>query len=207
MKISLLEPIGIPEEMVYELAAGFEQEGHAFTYYNTKTTDPEELKQRSRGQDIVMIANNPYPSQVVEVSEDLKMIAVAFTGIDHVGLDACRKKDVMICNCAGYSNQSVAELAVGMTVELMRKLRKCDEAARAGLTGAGLTGMEIVGRTVGIIGCGQIGLRTAKLLPLLAQECLPMPVISARNGRKRELSMRIWIRFLRRAILSLCISR
>ena len=61
MKISLLEPIGIPEEMVRELAAGFEQEGHSFTYYDTKTTDVEELKRRSAGQDIVMIANNPYP--------------------------------------------------------------------------------------------------------------------------------------------------
>lgn len=163
MKISLLEPIGIPDDMVRELAAGFEREGHTFTYYNSKTTDPEELRRRSRGQDIVMIANNPYPAQVVEASENLKMIAVAFTGIDHVGLDACRKKDVMICNCAGYSNQSVAELAVGMTIELMRKLRKCDEASRAGLTGAGLMGTEIAGRTVGIVGCGQIGMRTAKL--------------------------------------------
>ena len=58
MKISLLEPIGIPEEMVKELAAGFEQEGHSFAYYDTKTTDVEELKRRSAGQDIVMIANN-----------------------------------------------------------------------------------------------------------------------------------------------------
>lgn len=163
MKISLLEPIGIPDELVYELAAGFEQEGHSFTYYHSKTTDPEELRHRSQGQDIVMIANNPYPAQVVEAAESLKMIAVAFTGIDHVGLDACRKKNVMICNCAGYSNQSVAELAVGMTIELMRKLRRCDEAARAGLTGAGLMGTEIAGRTVGIVGCGQIGLRTARL--------------------------------------------
>ena len=163
MKISLLEPIGIPEEMVKELAAGFEQEGHSFAYYDTKTTDVEELKRRSAGQDIVMIANNPYPDEVVEAVDSLKMIAVAFTGIDHVGLKACRDKGVTVCNCAGYSNQSVAELAIGMTIELLRKFRKCDEASRTGLTGAGLTGEEIAGKTVGIVGCGQIGFRTAKL--------------------------------------------
>lgn len=163
MNISLLEPIGISEEMVYKLAEGFLREGHSFTYHDTKTADIEELKRRSKGQDIVMIANNPYPEQAVDAAESLKMMAVAFTGIDHIALDACRRKNVMICNCAGYSNQSVAELAVGMTIELMRKLRKCDEASRTGLTGAGLTGTEIAGKTVGIIGCGQIGLRTAKL--------------------------------------------
>lgn len=163
MKISLLEPIGIPEEMVRELAAGFERGGHSFTYYDVKTTDVEELKRRSAGQDIVMIANNPYPNEVVEAADSLKMIAVAFTGIDHVGLDACRKKGVTVCNCAGYSNQSVAELAVGMVIELLRMLRKCDEAARTGLTGAGLTGGEIAGKTVGIVGCGKIGFCTAKL--------------------------------------------
>ena len=145
MKISLLEPIGIPEEMVRELAAGFEQEGHSFTYYDTKTTDVEELKRRSAGQDIVMIANNPYPDEVVEAADSLKMIAVAFTGIDHVGLKACRDKGVTVCNCAGYSNQSVAELAIGMTIELLRRFRKCDEASRTGLTGTGLTGEEMRG--------------------------------------------------------------
>ena len=163
MKISLLEPIGIPEEMVRELASAFEQEGHSFTYYDAKTTDVEELKRRSAGQDIVMIANNPYPDEVVEAADSLKMIAVAFTGIDHVGLDACRRRGVTVCNCAGYSNQSVAELVIGMTIELLRRLRQCDRAARTGGTGAGLTGEEIAGKTVGIVGCGQIGFRTARL--------------------------------------------
>ena len=172
MKISLLEPIGIPEEMVRELAAGFEQEGHSFTYYDTKTTDVEELKRRSAGQDIVMIANNPYPDEVVEAADSLKMIAVAFTGIDHVGLKACRDKGVTVCNCAGYSNQSVAELAIGMTIELLRRFRKCDEASRTGMTGAGLTGEEIAGKTVGIVGCGQIGFRTAKLFAAFGAKVL-----------------------------------
>lgn len=163
MNISLIEPVGISGEMVKELAAGFLEEGHTFTFYDTKTTDMEELKRRSAGQDIVMIANNPYPEEVVEAADCLKMLAVAFTGTDHVGLEACRRKNIVVCNCAGYSNQSVAELAIGMTIELMRKFRKCDEASRTGKTGAGLTGTEISGKTVGIIGCGQIGFRTAKL--------------------------------------------
>ena len=52
MNISLLEPIGVPEEMINRLAEGLRKEGHVFTYYDTKTTDVEELKRRSAGQEI-----------------------------------------------------------------------------------------------------------------------------------------------------------
>lgn len=163
MNISLLEPIGVPKEMIDSLAEGLKKQGHVFTYYDEKTTDVEELKRRSAGQEIVMIANNPYPDEVVRSCSSLKAIAVAFTGIDHVGLEACREKKIDVLNCAGYSNQSVAELAVGMAVAVMRRIQECDMAVRDGKTSAGLMGTEICGKTVGIVGCGQIGFKTAKL--------------------------------------------
>lgn len=123
----------------------------------------EELKKRSADCDIVMIANNPYPEEVIKSTDTLKMISVAFTGIDHIGVAECEKKDIMICNAAGYSNQTVAELAVGMTIDALRNVVKADSVVRNGGTSAGIGGREICGRTVGIIGLGRIGLMTAKL--------------------------------------------
>ena len=160
MKISLLEPLGVPGEMIRELAQPLLDAGHEFTYYDTKTTDPEELKKRSAGQDIVMIANNAYPAAVVESADALKMIAVAFTGIDHVSTDSCREKNIMVCNCAGYSNVCVSELCIGMVIDLYRYLQQADQAVRNGGTSAGLCGREIRSKKVGIIGCGQIGFMT-----------------------------------------------
>lgn len=172
MKISLLEPLGISESMVRELSAELTKAGHEFVYYNTKTTDSKELAERSKDSDIVMIANNPYPDEVVEAAPKLKMLAVAFTGIDHVGLAACKKKGVTVCNCAGYSNESVAELTVGLAVGVLRKIRQADDAARTGKTAAGLTGREIGGRTVGIVGTGRIGVRTAQLFSAFGAKLL-----------------------------------
>lgn len=163
MNIALLEPLGVPTEMIDELSKPLKEAGHTFTYYDTKTTDVEELKRRSAGQDIIMIANNPYPDEVIKAAKSLKMLAVAFTGIDHVGLQACREKEIMVCNCAGYSNTCVAEQVIGMTISLMRYFSECNTSVRTGGTSAGLTGSEISGKTVGIIGCGQIGFMTAKL--------------------------------------------
>lgn len=163
MKISLLEPIGVSRETIDALAAPVREMGHTFTYYDTKTTDAEELKRRSEGCEVVMIANNPYPDEVVRAATSLKMLDVAFTGIDHVGLAACRERGVTVCNAANYSNQTVAELAIGLTIGLLRHMLPADRAVREGKTSAGLMGREIAGRTVGIVGTGRIGMITAKL--------------------------------------------
>lgn len=163
MHISLLEPLGVSGEMIEKMAAPIRAAGHTFTYYDTKTTDIEELKKRSAGCEVVMIANNPYPAEVVEAADKLKMLNVAFTGIDHVDLETCKAKGIVVCNAANYSNQTVAELAVGMAINLLRKMTAADIAVRAGGTSAGLTGREIGGRVVGVIGLGRIGMITARI--------------------------------------------
>lgn len=187
MKISLLEPIGISPSIIDDLSQRLKKEGHLFTYYDTKTTDVEELKRRSAGQDIVMIANTPYPNEVVRACDSLKMIAVAFTGIDHVGLEACKEKGITICNCAGYSNTSVSELVLGMTINVMRNIHLCDKAVRNGKTSTGLMGTEIAGKTVGIIGCGEIGFKTAKLFLAFGAKVLAY----ARHERKEVTALGI----------------
>lgn len=181
MKISLLEPIGVSEKVINELAAGFIQQGHEFVYYDTKTTDVEELKSRSTKSDIIMIANNPYPEEVIKACPDLKMLSVAFTGIDHIGVEACRDKGVMVCNAAGYSNQTVAELVIGMAIDALRNVVKANESVRSGGTSAGIGGREICGKTVGIIGLGRIGLMCARLFQAFGAK-----VIAYSRSRSQE---------------------
>ena len=165
MKISLLEPIGIDGALMDELSAPLKAAGHEFVFYPEKTTAPAELYERAKDSDIVMIANNPLPNEVIEKCEKLKMLDVAFTGIDHVGLKACAEKGVMVCNAAGYSNETVSELAVGMAISVLRKINAGDKATREGKTmaSAGLMGTELGTKTVGIIGTGRIGIMTARL--------------------------------------------
>ena len=68
-----------------------------------------------------------------------------------------------MCNAAGYSTQCVAELALGLTIACLRQLPVCEAAARGGGAGTPFRGREIAGRTVGIVGTGAIGTRTAQL--------------------------------------------
>lgn len=182
MKIALLEPLGVEEAMIRELAAPIIARGHEFIYYPEKTADPEELARRSRGCEVVMIANNPYPEAAIREAEQLKMLDVAFTGVDHVCLDALKSRGVTVCNAANYSNQTVAELAVGLTIALLRKMPQGDAAARCGGTGQGLMGGEILGRTVGIVGTGRIGGITARLFQAFGAR-----VIASSRTEKEEI--------------------
>lgn len=163
MNIALIEPLHIAPETLDALAAPLKAAGHQFTAWDHKAATPEEMIARVQGQDIVMIANTPFPEAVVQGADQLKMLDVAFTGIDHVALSACREKGVMICNCANYSNQAVAEMAVGLALSLLRKIPEGNDLIRKGHGSAGLMGGEIAGKTVGIIGTGRIGEKAIRL--------------------------------------------
>ena len=163
MRIKLLEPLNVPESLIEELAAPIKEAGHEFVYYDEKTTDVDELAERSADADIVMIANNPYPKEAFEDAKDLQLINVAFTGVDHVDQAAAKEQDVKIANAAGYSNTAVAELVIGLAINVLRKIAVGNDTIHDGEDVVIYQGNEIRGKTVGIIGTGAIGLEVAKL--------------------------------------------
>lgn len=163
MKIALLEPLNVSEELIEELAQPIKDMGHEFVYYDEKTTDNDELAKRSQDADIVMIANNPYPKEAFENADKLEYINVAFTGIDHVDGETAEEKSIKISNSAGYADQAVAELVIGLTLDLYRSISQGNKDVRADDYPGKVQGMELKGKTVGIIGVGNIGVRTAGL--------------------------------------------
>jgi len=163
MIIKLLEPLNVPESFIEKLAAPLEEAGHDFIYYDEKTTDVDELAKRSQDADIVIIANNPYPKEAFENADNLKLIDVAFTGVDHVDQKAARASDIQIANASGYANTAVSELVLGLTIDVFRKMSFGNDSVRQGEDVSFYQGNEIKGKTVGIIGTGSIGLETARL--------------------------------------------
>ena len=163
MKIALLEPLGIGKDVLDTLAAQLTKEGHSFTAYDTVTTDPAELIRRADDADVLMIANHPLPGEVIRADKNLKFVSVAFVGIDHVDVDACKEKGVGISNTGGYCTDAVAELAVGLALDCLRNITAGDAAVQKGKGKGTLAGHELAGKTVGIIGTGAIGCRTAEI--------------------------------------------
>ena len=122
MKIVLLESLGISESSLQRHIAPLTEAGHEFKAY-PKNTDPAVQIEEAKDADIIMIANMPLRAEVINSCSKLKYIDVAFTGVDHVDLEAARAKGIQVSNAAGYSTQSVAELVLCMMISLLRNVR------------------------------------------------------------------------------------
>lgn len=162
MKIVIIEPIGVESNQLLKLAED-KLQGHEIIYYDTRTTETEELIERGKDADVIVVSNLPMNAQVIEGCKQLKLLSVAFTGVDHIAMEQCKKQGVQVCNCAGYSNAAVADLVFGMIISLYRNVIPCNEVVRQGGTKEGLVGMELEGKRFGIIGMGAIGQRVAMI--------------------------------------------
>lgn len=167
MRTVLVEPLTIDQNILDAFREALGQDGNSFTAYETKPASTQEWLDRVGDADQVILANTPMPEEVVESAKNLKYINVAFTGLDHIPLAACKAKGIQVSNAAGYSDEGVAELVVGMTISLLRKIKEADRAIRRGGKAADFLGGEVAGRTVGIIGTGKIGTRVAQVFQAL----------------------------------------
>lgn len=163
MLVKLLEPLNVSKDLIEKLAEPIRQRGHEFVYYDQKTTDAAELTERSKNADVIMIANNPYPSEAIDNNKNLKLINVAFTGVDHVEYEQAKNQNVTICNAAGYANEAVAELTIGLVLDVYRRISNGNKQIRAKEFHGAFQGKEIKGKTVGLIGTGKIGTEAARL--------------------------------------------
>ncbi len=163
MKIVMIEPLGIAPEKLEEATAAVKARGHEIVVYDTKEEDAEKLAARGKDADIIVIANQPFRKNVIEQCKSLKLLSVAFTGVDHIDVDFCKERGIRVCNAAGYSTNAVAELAFGLAISVLRSIPACDAICRKEGTKAGLIGSELFGKTFGVIGTGAIGGRVARI--------------------------------------------
>ena len=161
MKLVIIEPLGVEDEKLLQMAKEALPESVEITYYNTRVTDTDTLIERGKDADIIAVSNLPLNADVIRGCANLKMLAVAFTGVDHIAMDVCRERGITVCNCSGYSNAAVADLVFGMIVALYRNLPACGQAVRNGKTKDGLIGFELEGKKFGVVGTGAIGLKVA----------------------------------------------
>ncbi|GBE18837.1 glycerate dehydrogenase [archaeon BMS3Abin16] len=164
MKITILEPVGAGQTQIDEFKEVLKTQGHSLTIFDTRPERDDEIVHRAGDSDVIIVSNLPLSSNVINKCENLKMISIAFTGFDQIDISTCKKRGIVVCNSAGYSTDSVAELAVGLMISVLRKIVWGDSKTRALSTREGFLGTELKGKTVGVIGTGAIGTRVTELL-------------------------------------------
>lgn len=104
--------------------------------------------------------------ELLEKMPSLLVVASYGAGVDTIDIGACTAAGVAAVNQSGGNAQAVAEHAVGMMMTLLKRIPEAQHALRAGSMGTreALMGRELSGKTVGIVGLGQAGSRSAAIV-------------------------------------------
>ena len=116
-------------------------------------------------------------AHVVESLPALRLIATRSTGYDHIDLKACRVRGIKVANVPSYGENTVAEHTFGLILALSRHIHKSYvRTTRGDFSSEGLTGFDLKGKTIGVIGAGRIGLHVIKIARGFGMEVLATEV-------------------------------
>jgi D-lactate dehydrogenase len=102
--------------------------------------------------------------EVLDCLPALKFIATRSTGFDHIDIDACRERGIIVSNVPSYGENTVAEHTFALLLMLSRKVHQSVLQVRSGRVDlAELTGFDLQGKTIGVIGAGHIGLHVIRI--------------------------------------------
>ena len=146
--------------------------------------------------DIAVTGNSlTITDELLEKLPNLKLIAKLGTGLDMIDIPAVLRRGILLCNTPGANSVAVAEHTFALLLGYLRNVPQCDNAVRTGQWEKARTmGGEICGKTVGIIGLGNIGSRVASRMAgfearlLGTDPCWPEALAAKYGIERRELN-------------------
>ncbi|HEY4499522.1 MAG TPA: NAD(P)-dependent oxidoreductase [Candidatus Paceibacterota bacterium] len=108
---------------------------------------------------ISVFINSPITADLIATLPDLKFITTRSTGFDHIDVAACKTRNIAVSYVPGYGENTVAEFTFGLMVNLTRKMYEAIDQIkeRGSFALGGLRGIDLKGRTLGVVGTGRIG--------------------------------------------------
>ncbi len=160
-------------------------------FFWTDSRDQEDLLQQLRGLPSAQVIVSEYINiglRVLDQAPGLRGVIAYGAGYDHIDVESLTERGIVVCNCRGENAQAVAELTFGLLLCLLRRIHLADRWVRENewpKSGRALPewmmGQELRGKTLGIIGLGQIGSRVARIarvfdMKILAYDPFVQPI-------------------------------
>ncbi len=159
MRIGFFELEGWEEEIVRQALPGHE------LFFSKEKVNEEQLPEPKDLEGIVVFVNSKITAKVIDSLPNLKLVATNSTGFDHIDIAACQAKGIKVAYVPGYGNNTVAEFAFGLILNLTRHIYQAIDNVkeRDSFSLDGLRGFDLQGRTLGVIGTGRIGRESIKI--------------------------------------------
>ena len=134
----------------------------------------EELKNQILEYDGLIIRSaTKVTKEIIESAKNLKIIGRAGAGVDNIDLVTAKEKKIIVMNTPGGNTNATAEHTLALLMSLSRKISKADVSTHKGeWAKKKLKGNEIKGKTIGIIGFGNVGRRFAEICQVLGLNIL-----------------------------------
>ena len=157
--------------------------------YHEMTTGSDDVAARIGDADIILTNRCPVTAETIEKCPNLKQIVSFGTGYNQIDLDAANKRNIVVCNIPGYGRGAVAQMAIALLFSIVRKVDVFDHYVKT--TGwresidpaiCAIPQFELTGKTIGIVGMGDIGYAVARMAM-----AMDMQVLAYQRNPKREL--------------------
>ena len=186
MKIVVLDGyVKNPGDLSWER---FEALGDFQVYDRTPSKDRELIRERIQDADAVLTSDTYLGREIFETCPNIKYVGVMSTGYNSVDLAAASERKIPVCNIPSYGTDAVSQFTIALLLEICCRVGHHDKAVKEGRWGQqpdfcfwDYPLIELAGKTMGIIGFGRIGQRTAHIASALG-----MKVLYQNRRRKKE---------------------
>ncbi len=145
----------------------FERLGE-FVRYESST--PEEARERVKDTDVLLINKVLVNKELIDSAPNLRLICIAATGVNNIDVEYAASKGIPVRNAVGYSTDSVVQSTFMHILSLVGGAAYFDDSVKSGrysrsgmFTDPNWNWRELSGKTIGIIGLGNIGMKVAKI--------------------------------------------
>ena len=155
------------------------------------------LAERMRGEEILIVDEDRVTEDTLDGNKNLKFIGTPTAGLNHIDVTAATKRGIIVVNAPGANADSVAEFTFALILAVSRKIVSADTRLREGMVHelksyTPLMGMELKGKTIGIVGAGHIGARVATIakgfgMNVLLYDPILLPTHLAQFGKAVEM--------------------
>ncbi|KKW66118.1 3-phosphoglycerate dehydrogenase [Mycolicibacterium elephantis] len=129
---------------------------------------------------------------LVDRCQQLLAVCSAGAGYDVIDVEACTRAGIAVCNNSGPGAEAVAEHALGLMLDLAKKITAADRALRGGPLGdrLALRGTQLLGKTLGVVGLGAIGGRLVELCAPFGMEVLVFdPYVDEKTAAAKNVAL------------------
>jgi D-lactate dehydrogenase len=134
----------------------------------------------------------PFSRAVIEKLPKLKLLCTRSVGYDHIDLDACGERGIVVCNVPDYGSHVIAEHVFALLLSTLRHIREGEERTESGTFDYhGLRGIALKGKTIGILGTGKIGRKVATIA-----HGFEMSILATDQCRTLELENTYGVRYV-----------